>query len=558
MLPGQGKVLQSKYFISHHHAVECFDECLTTNTGFLNKTQSIALFFILKESNCVHSGNDEGITCVWNGNLKARKKIMTINEWLSNFKNKNSEEYHTHLATVIRNNDVISALYSYLDDINKYQGIVSVVDVCDMLFKYYRSSELDLKQFTLQFLPQILYLYLNAIAQSDKKISNIIETLIIGIYNLEVVDENGHSKILSFRLPSLAESSIYHEPISLAPASLTESALKRLERRDTQLVRWGPFHPVEKLIAQNRLSIISELLFCYNRHISSLSQTSVKKLCEVTLKIMNQGFIDQRSEIETMRRPSRTLNDDNRPRRIAVSSSFLCRLLHNLFYAIYLDFKEKPGLVIDAIEAVAIRANYQGLNDVILLTNAIKNRYHCLNADQSETTTVGTNVSVTSTVPSTTTTTLSKSMITNASFRTKKLPEDIPIQDPQQDGLENLGAISEEKDENSSTPEIHPRRSLPKMAASFGKKTKEKIAIAVKSGSVTGMRGISKTNSIIINGGDASETDESGIDIGGSDISNLANMENDNSTTPFNNRKIPQVNNTLDIDIARSMQVSSV
>lgn len=27
------------------------------------------------------------------------------------------------------------------------------------------------------------------------------------------------------------------------------------------------------------------------------------------------------------------------------------------------------------------------------------------------------------------------------------------------------------------------------MAASFGKKTKEKIAIAVKSGSVTGMRG---------------------------------------------------------------------
>lgn len=45
-----------------------------------------------------------------------------------------------------------------------------------------------------------------------------------------------------------------------------------------------------------------------------------------------------------------------------------------------------------------------------------------ISSDQSETTTVGTNVSVTSTVPSTTTTTLSKSMITNASFRTKKLP----------------------------------------------------------------------------------------------------------------------------------------
>lgn len=38
-----------------------------------------------------------------------------------------------------------------------------------------------------------------------------METLIIGIYNLEVVDENGQPEVLSFRLPSLAQSSIYHE-----------------------------------------------------------------------------------------------------------------------------------------------------------------------------------------------------------------------------------------------------------------------------------------------------------------------------------------------------------
>lgn len=38
-----------------------------------------------------------------------------------------------------------------------------------------------------------------------------METLVIGIYNLEVVDENGQAKVLSFRLPSLAQSSIYHE-----------------------------------------------------------------------------------------------------------------------------------------------------------------------------------------------------------------------------------------------------------------------------------------------------------------------------------------------------------
>lgn len=38
-----------------------------------------------------------------------------------------------------------------------------------------------------------------------------VETLLIGLYNREVVDENGQSRVMSFRLPSLAQASIYHE-----------------------------------------------------------------------------------------------------------------------------------------------------------------------------------------------------------------------------------------------------------------------------------------------------------------------------------------------------------
>lgn len=45
------------------------------------------------------------------------------------------------------------------------------------------------------------------------KTSRVMEALLIGIYNLEVVDENGQSRVISFRLPSLAQSSIYHEVI---------------------------------------------------------------------------------------------------------------------------------------------------------------------------------------------------------------------------------------------------------------------------------------------------------------------------------------------------------
>jgi len=38
-----------------------------------------------------------------------------------------------------------------------------------------------------------------------------LETLLIGLYNLEVVDKSGQQKAISFRLPSLAMLSIYHE-----------------------------------------------------------------------------------------------------------------------------------------------------------------------------------------------------------------------------------------------------------------------------------------------------------------------------------------------------------
>lgn len=38
-----------------------------------------------------------------------------------------------------------------------------------------------------------------------------MEALLVGMYNLEVVDENSEPRVVSFRLPSLAQASLYHE-----------------------------------------------------------------------------------------------------------------------------------------------------------------------------------------------------------------------------------------------------------------------------------------------------------------------------------------------------------
>lgn len=471
--------------------------------------------------------------------------------WISDYNSLNPNELQDHYSAIVHNDSLINALYTYFEDFHKFYKVVNNVEVCGVLFKYYRLGEDELKRFTLQFLPQVLYTYLNSVAHADKKTSRVMEALLIGIYNLEVVDENGQSRVISFRLPSLAQSSIYHEPVSLAPASLTESALKRLEQRDSQLVRWGPLRMVDKLIAQNRLAVLTELLFCYNRHISLLTKQSLEHLCKVTCMIVTQGF--SRNTSAYSRRSSVCSKDGSFSLvlpRIPVSSLFLCQLLQCLYYAMFNGYKYESQ---QAIEDVFCRASYHCYHDVLLLANAIKNSYSS-QTGQPESTPSNIGVTLSSTSH---TTTLSKSMITNASFRTKKLPDDIPIQDPTADDPNNgLSSITEEK-EDSVTPEIHARKSLPKMAASFGKKTKEKIVIAVKSTNSSAKNKNNNSNSIAMNGiSEDVSGDESGIDV--SDISTIG--VTDAEGTPFNNRKNTTATGgvNIEMDVTRPIQVSSV
>lgn len=136
--------------------------------------------------------------------------------------------------------------------------------------------------------------------------------------------------------------------------------------------------------------------------------------------------------------------------------------------------------------------------------------------------------------------------------------DDIPIQIAKAEGdAVALGAITEEKEESVSsgkaetTPEFIPRRSLPKMAVNFGKKTKEKLSI--KSSNVGTSKLTSKT---LVNGsGDLSETEEN------SELPNeltpLSMSENGSDiTTPITLRK--SSGSTIDLEPTRSIQVSSV
>jgi hypothetical protein len=72
--------------------------------------------------------------------------------------------------------------------------------------------------------------------------------------------------------------------MSLEPCSLTESALRRLEECNTKLVSWGPLPQVEVLNAQNRLKVMTALLFVYNRQLSLLHKSALEHFCKISSK----------------------------------------------------------------------------------------------------------------------------------------------------------------------------------------------------------------------------------------------------------------------------------
>ncbi|XP_058799195.1 hyccin [Phymastichus coffea] len=336
-----------------------------------------------------------------------------INEWLADCAELSTSEVNTFAYQLSQDDEIVQALYLLFEERSKYSQLVETV--CNQLFNFYRSREIQLQRFSLQFIPTLIYIYLNAAAHGDIKNCRTVETLLVGVYNLELVDKDGEPKAVSFRLPSLAMMSIYHEPSSLAPASLTENAVRRFEECNTKLVSWGPLKHIETLNAQNRLKVMTALLFVFNQHLSFLKKSALEQLCKVASKLVTQGFMKPGHH----QRSSYGSESSFVPRllpRIPVSSQFLLEFLHAIYFSMY---NNCWYVAIQAVEDIHNRACYETYPDVMLATNAIRNASNAGPTGQPSEGSIGVHV------PTSSTTTILKSMITNASFRTKKLPDDL-------------------------------------------------------------------------------------------------------------------------------------
>uniref|UniRef100_A0A3P8ZT89 Family with sequence similarity 126 member B n=1 Tax=Esox lucius TaxID=8010 RepID=A0A3P8ZT89_ESOLU len=246
---------------------------------------------------------------------------------------------------------LVPALYRVIQD----SSSELLEPVCHQLFELYRSSEDRLRRFTLQFLPELVWVYLRITASRDRQSNGCIEALLLGIYNLEIVDKDGNSKLLSFTIPSLSKPSMYHEPSSLGSMGLTEGALSH---HDLIRVVYSGLHPQrETFTAQNRFEVLCFLMLCYNSAVVYMPLSSYQAVCRMSSRLCVCGFPRQQQKL--WREPCN---------RVVLEPEFMVQMLTAVYHAIYNGEWEMGK---EALEDILYRAQLELYSQPLLLGNAM-------------------------------------------------------------------------------------------------------------------------------------------------------------------------------------------
>ncbi|XP_051818188.1 hyccin isoform X1 [Antechinus flavipes] len=275
-----------------------------------------------------------------------------VEEWLSEFKTLPE----TSISEYARNLKDKSALVSSLYKVIQEPQSELLEPVCHQLFEFYRSGEKKLLLFTLQFLPELMWCYLTMSTAWKRQSTGCVEALLLGVYNLEIVDKQGHNKVLSFTIPSLSKPSIYHEPSSIGSMALTESALS--QHGLSKVVYSGPHPQREMLTAQNKFEVLTFLLLCYNAALTYMPSVSLQSLCQISSRICICGYPRQHV------RKYKGINS-----RIPVSSEFMVQLLTGVYFAFY---NGEWDMAQTALEDILYRAQLELYPEPLLVANAIK------------------------------------------------------------------------------------------------------------------------------------------------------------------------------------------
>ncbi|XP_072541638.1 hyccin 2-like isoform X2 [Salminus brasiliensis] len=276
-----------------------------------------------------------------------------VEEWLSEFKTLPESQFSNYASALHQKKNLVPALYRVIQD----PSSELLEPVCHQLFELYRNSEDRLRRFTLQFLPELVWMYLRLTSSRNRQSNGCIEALLLGIYNLEIVDKEGNSKLLSFTIPSLSKPSVYHEPSSLGSMALTEGALCQ---HDLIRVVYSGMHPQrETFTAQNRFEVLCFLMLCYNSAVVYMPASSYQAACRMSSRLCVCGFPRQQQKM--WQEPCN---------RVVLDPEFMVQMLTAVYHAIY---NGEWDLGREALDDILYRAQLELYSEPLLLGNAMKN-----------------------------------------------------------------------------------------------------------------------------------------------------------------------------------------
>uniref|UniRef100_A0A914UM04 PH domain-containing protein n=1 Tax=Plectus sambesii TaxID=2011161 RepID=A0A914UM04_9BILA len=328
-----------------------------------------------------------------------------------------------------------------------------------VLSGYYRGGVL--RQFALQLMPTLVATYLIAVSKGQRRAVSMLETMFMAVYNEEILaGPPGCESILKrqdiVRIPCLRVPSIYHDPGKISQSVLADSALlNRLSGPSGSggidlpvqlVVKIGPFPAVDRLNSETRFMVLARLLKSVNASLAQLNRVAVcHALCRAAIALCRSGFHFPESDLiykvlgsavfcpETPKDVFAIMDDFSSKPRIGLSPSFLLELLNGVYFAL---FNGAAEWALRAIDTIHQRSTFEMFPDVLLVTNAIVNSLlENPSGTPKEDEPMGIRIVPSSAgVPSPGTEVESKprrAMITNASLRVRRMPEDIPVKAPE-------------------------------------------------------------------------------------------------------------------------------
>uniref|UniRef100_A0A8R1HQT7 Uncharacterized protein n=1 Tax=Caenorhabditis japonica TaxID=281687 RepID=A0A8R1HQT7_CAEJA len=311
-------------------------------------------------------------------------------------------------------------------DVDLIQPIIGQI-----LAIYYKSGVLRL--YALQFVPGFVSLYLLALSKKQQKSVSLFETFLTAIYNEEIVKDSergtNEKKTEDIRIPSIRHHSVYHDPAKIQIQ--TELPITRNASVTPVLhtVHFGPFPSVSKMNGENRFTVLNRILFSVNESLFEVaSEIAARYVCLGTLSVCRSGFsfpeTGFRSKVLESESPREVIEDFSRKPRQKVTAEFLNHLLRGCYLAL---FNGAADLALRAIDSIHMRAQYEMLPETLLVVNSLRNSLLDNMWSKEK------RGELMWTRPQHKDMIRRKDLVTNASLKMKRMPEDIPIQENQKE-----------------------------------------------------------------------------------------------------------------------------